>query len=309
LSNDKLVCGVDEAGRGPLAGDVYAAAVILPEKYELPLLNDSKQLTAKRREKLFEDIKEQAVAYCIATASVEEIEQLNIRGAALLAMRRAIEGLNPSAAFALIDGNTTEGIPIPARAIVGGDSTEPSISAASILAKVARDRYMLELAEKYPEYGFERHKGYGTKLHYERLAEFGASPVHRKSFLKSSGGKWEVKKTTAQETGDWGEQIGCDVLVSKGFEVIARNWHSRYGEIDIIAKNDIYIVFAEVKTRKNANHGTAAEFVDESKQEKLRATAELYLQEFETELQPRFDVIEVYPAEPKPLVRHIQNAF
>lgn len=191
VTGGALVCGVDEAGRGPLAGDVYAAAVILPDTYDLPYLNDSKKLTAKRREVLYDQIREQAIAYAVATASVEEIDRLNILQASILVMNRAIAALNPNAEFALIDGHTNSGIAIPSRAIVGGDALEPSISAASILAKVERDRYMVKLAEQYPQYGFERHKGYGTKLHYERLREFGASPVHRKTFLKkSSGGKW-----------------------------------------------------------------------------------------------------------------------
>lgn len=180
----RAVCGVDEAGAGPLAGDVYAAAVILPPDYELPFLNDSKKLTEKRREKLFPLIQKQAVSWAIATATAAEIDELNILNARMLAMRRAIEALNPPADFALIDGNRNRGIPLPNRMVVKGDSLSASIAAASILAKVSRDRYMVELAQTYPEYRFEKHKGYPTKLHYELLRQYGPCPIHRRSFLK-----------------------------------------------------------------------------------------------------------------------------
>ena len=179
-----LVCGADEAGRGPLAGPVCAAAVILPEGVELPGLNDSKKLTEKKREALFPLIEEKAVAYGIAFASVEEIERMNILAAALLAMDRAIGQLSPAPDLALIDGNTVRGISIPARSVVGGDGKVAAIAAASVLAKVTRDRLMAELAAQYPQYGFEKHKGYGTKEHYAALEKYGPSPVHRPSFLK-----------------------------------------------------------------------------------------------------------------------------
>ncbi len=179
------VCGVDEAGRGPLAGDVYAAAVILPKQFELPGLNDSKKLSAKKREQLFDSIQAQAVSWCIATASVKEIEELNILNAAMLAMRRAVEGLSVAPALGLVDGNRDPGFAnVPCQTIVGGDGKSASIAAASILAKVARDRYMLELDAQYPQYQFAKHKGYGTKLHYETLKTYGPSPVHRPSFLR-----------------------------------------------------------------------------------------------------------------------------
>lgn len=178
------ICGVDEAGRGPLAGPVYAAAVILPRGFELPGLDDSKKLTEKKREKLFDLIRDNAVAYSIATASEKEIDEINILNATYLAMNRAIEGLTVKAEFALIDGNRSTGIMLPNQTVVGGDGIYSCIAAASILAKVSRDRFMLEMAEKYPEYAFEKHKGYGTKLHYERLREHGPSEIHRLSFLK-----------------------------------------------------------------------------------------------------------------------------
>ena len=178
------VCGVDEAGRGPLAGPVCAAAVILPQGLEIPGLNDSKKLTEKKRDALFDVITEQAVSYGIAFATVEEIEKLNILNATFLAMNRAIAMLNIAPALALIDGNRNAGIGMPSRCIIKGDSRCASIAAASILAKVTRDRYMYEMAEKYPQYGFAQHKGYGTAAHYAALREFGPSEIHRMSFLK-----------------------------------------------------------------------------------------------------------------------------
>lgn len=179
-----LICGVDEAGRGPLAGPVYAAAVILPRDAVIEGLNDSKKLTEKKREALFDVITERALTYGIASASVEEIEELNILNATFLAMNRAIEKLDPAPELALIDGNRNTGIAMPSRCVVKGDSRCADIAAASILAKVSRDRYMLTLADKYPQYHFEQHKGYGTKLHYEALREYGPSPEHRPSFLR-----------------------------------------------------------------------------------------------------------------------------
>ena len=182
--NLDFVAGIDEAGRGPLAGPVYAAAVILPEGLLIEGVNDSKKLTEKKREELFDVIKEKAAAYCIASASVEEIEELNILGATMLAMKRAVEGLSVKADFAMIDGNKKPPLEIPCEAIVKGDAKSESVAAASILAKVSRDRYMLEMAEKYPVYSFEKHKGYGTKVHREAILEFGPCEIHRPSFLK-----------------------------------------------------------------------------------------------------------------------------
>lgn len=179
-----LVCGLDEAGRGPLAGDVYAAAVILPEGYLPEGLNDSKKISEKKREKLFSEIQEHALAFCIATATPSEIDEINILNASLLAMRRAVQGLSLSPEFLLVDGNVFRGFEQPGRAVVKGDALIPSIAAASILAKVARDRSLLELDRLYPEYDFAKHKGYPTKLHVERLLEHGPCPVHRQSFLK-----------------------------------------------------------------------------------------------------------------------------
>ncbi|MGI6499111.1 MAG: ribonuclease HII [Oscillospiraceae bacterium] len=180
-----VVCGADEAGAGPLAGAVFGAAVILPPHAEIAGLDDSKKLSEKKREQLFDIICETAVSFSVAWADVEEIETINILNARMLAIHRAIEGLSVRPQFALIDGNRSMGILCPNRTIVHGDGESASIAAASILAKVSRDRYMKEMDGLYPGYLFAKHKGYGTKLHYEKLRELGPCPIHRLSFLKN----------------------------------------------------------------------------------------------------------------------------
>ena len=184
-----LICGVDEAGRGPLAGPVCAAAVILPTHLQIPGLNDSKKLTDKKRRELFPIIQEQAVAWGIGLASETEIDEINILQATFLAMRRALEQLNARPEIALIDGNRETDFGLPVKTVVKGDSLSANIAAASVLAKVTRDNMMTEMANQYPEYGFEIHKGYGTKAHYEALRTYGPCPIHRKTFLKKFYGE------------------------------------------------------------------------------------------------------------------------
>lgn len=179
-----FVCGVDEAGRGPLAGPVCAAAVILPPDTIIEGVNDSKKLTEKKREELFDVVIEKALAYCIAFGSVAEIEEHNILRTTLNTMKRAVEGLSAKADYAIIDGNKLPDLEIPCEYVIKGDAKSMSIAAASILAKVSRDRLMLEYAKEYPQYCFEKHKGYGTKLHTEMILKYGPSDIHRMSFLK-----------------------------------------------------------------------------------------------------------------------------
>lgn len=181
----EMTCGIDEAGRGPLAGPVFAAAVILPFNIEIPGLNDSKKLSPKKRDELFDIITEKALAYGIAKASEKKIDEQNILQATFIAMRRAVEQLNLKPNAALVDGNRDPKLQIPTLCVIGGDGKSPSIAAASILAKVSRDRFMLELDKKYPQYCFAKHKGYPTELHYRMILKHGVSPVHRKSFLKN----------------------------------------------------------------------------------------------------------------------------
>ena len=312
-----VICGVDEAGRGPLAGDVYAAAVILPPDFDPTGLNDSKKLTEKRREALYERIIREASAYCIATASPAEIDELNILEASLLAMRRAIDGLSVKPDLALIDGNQSRGFQLAARCIIGGDGKSASIAAASILAKVSRDRHMVSLAETYPGYGFEKHKGYPTAAHYEAIGKLGILPIHRKSFLK----KLSTPKTEVDpiERGRYGEDAAARYLESHGYRILDRNWYSADGELDIVAQLEGMIVFVEVKQRKHSLYQTAVEAVTPSKQKKLILTSQAWLQAHECSLPARMDVIEVYtgmpqdspfgPTYPRPEIRHIRDAF
>ena len=185
----RLICGVDEAGRGPLAGPVCAAAVILPANLDIPGLDDSKKLSDKRRRELYPIIKEQAVAYSIAMVDHDQIDQINILQATLLAMEQAINGLDIKPELALVDGNREKDFGVPVKTVVHGDSLSASIAAASVLAKVTRDDHMLQMAQLYPQYGFEIHKGYGTKAHYAALTEHGPSPIHRMTFLKKFYGE------------------------------------------------------------------------------------------------------------------------
>ena len=180
----EVVCGVDEAGRGPLAGPVFAAAVILPENYSHEILNDSKKLSEKKRDLVYDDIIKDAVAWSVGIATEKEIDDINILNATFLAMKRAVDGLSIKPDLAYIDGNQYPKTGVKEVTIIKGDSKCMSVAAASIIAKVSRDRFMLKIAEEYPQYQFEKHKGYGTKLHYEMIEQHGVSPVHRKSFLK-----------------------------------------------------------------------------------------------------------------------------
>ncbi len=303
-------CGVDEAGRGPLAGDVYAAAVILPLDEEIPGINDSKQLSEKKRDALYEEITSRAVAWAVGVASVEEIETLNILQAAMLAMRRAVEALPVKPAMALVDGNKNPALPVPSRCLVKGDGTSASVAAASIVAKVTRDRYMIEMDRKYPGYLFAKHKGYGSKAHYQCLDELGPSPIHRMSFLK----KYYAKKSGEPPFSDGmrGEAAASQMMAEKGFRIVAVNWRCAYGEIDLIVSDGKYLVFCEVKTRTEGSIGTPREAVGSSKRKKLTETALCYLSEHPSELQPRFDVIEVTLSDGNGAVRsieHLENAF
>ena len=285
-------CGVDEAGRGPLAGDVYAAAVILNPAKPIEGLNDSKKLSEKKREALFAKIKEKAAAWSVGVATVEEIEAYNILQATFLAMRRAVDGLSIRPSLALVDGNRNPGLDIPTRLLVKGDGTSAAVAAASIVAKVSRDHYMAELDARYPEYQFNRHKGYGTKLHYEMLDLYGESPVHRHSFLKSYYAK--KGKGAPAGTGAKGEQLAADYLTARGCVILARNWRCPYGELDLIARKGETLIFAEVKTRGPGMMASPAESVTASKRRRLLDAAALYLSQNPLPLQPRFDILEVY---------------
>jgi ribonuclease HII len=303
----ELLCGVDEAGRGPLAGEVYAGAVILDPKNPIEGLNDSKKLSEKKREFLYDEIVSKALAFSIATATVNEIDEINILQATFLAMRRAVDGLSIKPEYVLVDGNQNPRLSVRSECVIKGDATSASIAAASILAKVARDRYMKEMAKKYPEYLFEKHKGYGTALHYEKLKEFGISEIHRKTFLKRILG--EDKTTQNQKTGKSGEETAKEYLQNKGYDVITMNFHSKMGEIDIIATDNDNIVFVEVKTKKKNSIYTPVEAVTKEKQKKIIKTAVQYAIIKRVKKQMRFDIIEIITNNGENKINHIINAF
>jgi uncharacterized protein (TIGR00252 family) len=304
-----LLCGVDEAGRGPLAGAVYAAACILPAEYDLPGLNDSKQLSEKKRDKLFDAIKEQAIAYYVATASVEEIEQLDIRKATMLAMTRAVQGLSVKPEFTLIDGNfVPPQLQGKSQFLIGGDAHSASIAAASILAKVSRDRYMQQLHEQYPEYAFDKHKGYGTALHYRRIEKYGVCPEHRLSFLKKKLADWG--EMPPQTLGFLGEHYAAEYLTRKGYTILERNYQTRQGELDIVAQKEGVICFVEVKSRKTLSpEHLPKEAVTFAKQKRIIEAAKDYIAKQELDAPFRFDVAEVVRHEGKILVHLIPDAF
>jgi ribonuclease HII len=300
----RSICGVDEAGRGPLAGPVCAAAVVLPRGAIIEGLNDSKKLSEKRREALFDEICDKALEYSIAFASVEEIEELNILNATFLAMNRAISGLGTAPELALIDGNQTRGIDFPCRSVVGGDGKCADIAAASILAKVSRDRVMREMDRLYPGYGFAVHKGYEAALcRHPRAGRHTDTPHELPA---------EDALMAGREIGSWGEERAAQYLRRRGYKILARNYSCRGGEIDVIASRGKYVAFVEVKLRKSAAFAEAREFVTRAKQQRIIMTAELWLGETGCELQPRFDVVEIYAPDGESgriSIEHIADAF
>ena len=310
----KNICGVDEAGRGPLAGDVFAAAVILDYKSPIFGVNDSKKISKKKRELLYDEIVEKSLAYSIASASVYEIESLNILNATLLAMKRAIQGvlLKVKIGLVLVDGNRCpilDNNDIHSKFIINGDCMSASIAAASILAKVSRDRYMVENSKIYPEYFFEKHKGYGTKLHYKMIDENGLCDIHRNSFLK----KYFIKKGIyLDKTLNRGEEIARKYLLRKEYNIIETNFKVYYGEIDIIATKDDIIYFIEVKQRKTLSLFRPYEAVNASKKDKIIKTSLLFLSENKEYAlkQSCFCIIEVYISEDEKIkINYIIDAF
>ncbi len=312
-----VVCGVDEAGRGPLAGDVFAGACILPRDFDLTGLDDSKKLSEKKRDALYERIRAGAVC-ATGRASAGEIDRLNILNAAMLAMHRAIDALEVRPQFALVDGDRLRGFDIPARCIVKGDGRSASIAAASILAKVERDRYMIEMAKLYPGYGFEKHKGYPTRAHYEAIAAHGPCEIHRTSFLRTLDRHTGEAQTSAGR-GRYGEDAAVRYLEGLGWTVLERNFRTRTGEIDIVARDGETVVFVEVKERRDAHVHSGMDAVTPGKIRRLREAADTWFSERHVQAPGRFDVLEVYAGEPKdspfgltwpkPEIRHTRQAF
>jgi len=287
------IAGVDEAGRGPLAGPVFAASVILPSDMDILGIDDSKKLTEKVREKVYEKIIKESLAYSISSSSVQEIDRLNILNATILAMDRSIKSLNIVPDFVLIDGNINVELPCKSQCIIKGDSQSVSIAAASILAKVTRDRYMSDLhnsSEKFCLYCWDKNKGYPTQEHYEKIRKFGPCEHHRKSFNLYRDLNLNVK------IGKYGEDKAVEYLQSLGNKVIERNYRCKYGEIDIIFYDNSSkdLVFTEVKTRSNNKFGIPSEAVNSSKLAKIKNTVMFYLKETENyDIPHRIDVIEI----------------
>lgn len=299
-----LVAGIDEVGRGPLAGPVVAAAVILPKNCKIFGVNDSKKLSAKKREELYDIILEQAIAYGIGIVSPERIDEINILQATYEAMREAIAQLNPAPRFILADAVTIPRVPIAQKGIVKGDAKSISIGVASIVAKVYRDRLMEAYDKVYPAYGFSGNKGYGSEAHIAALRVHGTCPIHRNSFVKNF-----VGTETKQQKGAYGEELAVKQMIAMGYEIIERNYRKQGGEIDIIAKKDTYTVFTEVKYRKSRGQGAPMEAVDEKKQQRIILTAKKYIQTHELEGDFRFDVAEVLEEVGKTYFRYTENAF
>lgn len=301
-----IVCGIDEAGRGPLAGPVAAAAVILPEDLLLPYLNDSKKVTEKRREVLYEQIREKALAWAVVMVPPGRIDEINILQATYEAMRGAVSRLQVRPDVLVNDAVTIPGIDILQVPVIKGDARCISIAAASILAKVTRDAYMKEMDEKYPAYGFAGHKGYGTKAHCDAILEYGPCPIHRKSFLTKLLEK-DVQAPSTRVNGRRREEEAAAFLQKKGVRILEHGYQDRHGEIDLIGDDRGTIVFFEVKYRGSGQFGDPEEAVTEEKQKKLCRTALYYLRETErgSEVPVRFDVIAMTDKS----IRWIRNAF
>lgn len=312
-----VVCGLDEAGRGPLAGRVYAAACVLPAGFEPEFLNDSKKLTAKRRDVLYDEIITNALDWAVAFSDEKEIDAMNILEASLLAMRRAAAQLSVNPDVYLVDGNRHPKIAGICRTVVQGDGKSAAIAAASILAKVSRDRYMTVMAEKYPGYGFEQHFGYPVKAHYEALAELGPCDIHRKTFLKNLAQKHPAASKGAKDAavskgakgatvrGAKGEDAAAVFLESSGFRILSRNFKVTEGELDIVAERDALVHIVEVKQRANDRVERPAAWVTPTKQNRLRTAALHWLSQSGCKLPFCFDIVEILGDE----ITLIENAF
>lgn len=313
LDGQKIIAGIDEAGRGPLAGPVVAAAAIFsPDHSPIEGVYDSKKISEKNREKLFDLIMAEAVAVGIGVVDNNIIDNINILNATYKAMRMAIGQTRMSIDLILVDGRPLKNSILPQEAIVGGDSKCYSIAAASIVAKVTRDRMMRTYDKIFPQYGFEKHKGYGTKQHCEAIEKFGGSPIHRFSFGRVKGFEFDVNKVKNNRTlGAIGENQAAYYLYQKGYKILERNFHySAYGEIDIIAKKENTIYFIEVKTVRSKFFGSPENRVDELKQKQIYTIAEAYLAEREYEnFECRFEVISIVIENSKFNITHIKDAF
>ncbi len=304
------IAGIDEAGRGPLAGPVVAAAVILRNKIPEGL-NDSKKLSPKRREAIFDELQHSDALIGVGSVDQFRIDKVNILQATILAMKKAIGQLQPPPDYLLIDGKYLPKFIYPAEAIISGDSKCASIAAASIIAKVTRDRLMVELESYFPGYGFAQHKGYGTKQHREAIEKLGPTPLHRLTF---GGVKEHLPKFRKERKalGKWGEDYICYQLWQRGVQVVSRNFHaSREAELDIIALSDVGLHFIEVKTGSSKDFSAPEEWVDRTKQSKIFQAAEYFLYDHEEyeNLPSQFDIAAVEFQQGETKVHYYANAF
>ena len=304
-----LIAGVDEAGRGPLAGPVVAAAVILPNYYDLKGLDDSKKLTPKKRSQLFVEIQHQATAIGVGVVTAAEIDKTNILQATQQAMKMALGRLKPRPDQAVIDGHALPTQIIPNKGVIKGDQTVDVIKAASIIAKVTRDNMMEQYDIIFPAYGFRKHKGYGTREHMDKLRLNKACVIHRKSFKPVASAmptlSWLRKEGGI---GQWGEQTAAVYLVERGYEIVAMNVHcDPYGEIDIIAEKDGIIIFVEVKTYSKKQLGTQAQNIDQNKLKKLEAAIHKYVVDMKVKKDIFLDVICVYLKPSVPMFEHFKG--
>lgn len=303
----RYIAGIDEAGRGPWAGPVVAAAIIWPEGVYVEGLKDSKKLSPKKRKDFYKIIKEEALSYGLGIVKAEEIDNFNILQATFKAMREALTRLSPRPQFLLIDGNhRLPETDIPQLALVKGDSLSLSISAASILAKVTRDEIMMGLEDKFPQYGFSRHKGYGTIRHEQALRRFGPSAQHRFSFQPVAE---SCRQFSRKLLGRKGEEMASRFLEEKGYKVIGRNIRTRFGEIDIVAKDKETIAFIEVKTRRSDTFGRGEEAISLLKQRRMAKVAVQFMKNY-PDNDFRFDVLAAFSkGEEKWHLELITNAF
>lgn len=305
----EIIAGVDEAGRGPLAGPVVAAAVVLPEDHTIDGLRDSKKLTKKKRSELFKEIHEQAKGIGVGEVDVKTIDEINIREATLKAMQIAVGNLPKRPTKLLIDGHPLRNQVIPNEGIVGGDDLIDSIKAASIVAKVHRDKIMKNYGRIFPEYGFENHSGYGTEFHMKALDEFKATPIHRRSFKPVKKRMPTLTWLSEQKRIGWiGEKLAALFLKRKGLDILEMNRNCPpHGEIDIIAKNGNETVFVEVKTAYKTNPDSLDEKVDAIKLNKLSHAIQSYQKDMEQIDDFRIDCISVILQKKKPIIKHFEG--
>ena len=304
-----IIAGVDEAGRGPLAGPVVAAAVILPNSYNLEGLDDSKKVAPKKRSQLFVEIQHQATAIGVGVVAAAEIDKTNILQATHQAMKMALGRLKPRPDQAVIDGHELPTQIIPNKGVIKGDQTVDVIKAASIIAKVTRDNMMEQYDIIFPAYGFRKHKGYGTREHMDKLRLNKACVIHRKSFKPVASAMPTLSWLRKEDgIGQWGEQTAAVYLLERGYEIVAMNVHcDPYGEIDIIAEKDGIIIFVEVKTYSKKQLGTPAQNIDQNKLKKLEAAIHKYVVDMKVKKDIFLDVICVYLKPSIPMFEHFKG--